>query len=64
MTIEIENGWLQYDNQIGTFRGMKDGVLYGTFTNEITTAQALADAMGVILSAQELSELQAEKVEE
>jgi len=63
MTLEILNGWMQYDNQIGTFRGEKDGVIYGTYTNEITTAQALADAMGVELTEQELADLQAEKAE-
>lgn len=61
MSIEIKNGWMQYDNQVGTFRGVCDGVVYGTYTDEIITAQALADAMGVSLTETQLADLEAEK---
>jgi hypothetical protein len=63
MTLETPNGWMQYDNQIGTFRGMKNGVIYGTYTNEITTAQQLSDEMDAMLTIEQIAELQAEKVE-
>lgn len=62
--IKIENGWMQYDHQIGTFRGEKSGTVYGLYTGEIETAQALVDAMGVTLTEQELADLKAEKGEE
>ena len=61
MTIQIENGWLQYDNQIGTFRGERNGVIYGTYTNEFETAEELVSAIDVTLSQNEISDLEHEK---
>ncbi len=62
MTIKIEGGWVQYDNQIGTFRGEKDGAIYGAFTGEFVEAEHLLDAMDVTLTEQELDDLKNEKV--
>jgi hypothetical protein len=61
--INIKNGWLQYDNQIGTFRGERNGVVYGAFTGEFSTAEDLLIAMDVTLTEQELIDLKAEKGE-
>lgn len=61
MTIQIENGWLQYDNQIGTFRGEVSGVTYGNYTNEFSTAESLLEAIGITLNISDLENLAAEK---
>jgi hypothetical protein len=63
MTIQIENGWLQYDYQLGTFRGEHNGLIYGNYSNEHETAFSLVDAMDVELTEQELADLQSEKVQ-
>lgn len=55
--------WLQWDWQIGTFRGEKDGIVYGLFTDEHPTAESLIAAMGVALTDEQLADLQAEKAE-
>ena len=55
--------WLQWDWQIGTFRGEKDGVIYGEFTGEHSTAESLVAAMGVTLTDEQLADLKAERVE-
>jgi hypothetical protein len=62
--INLADGWVQYDNQIGTFRGQKNGLVYGSFTGEFTEAEHLLDAMDVILDDQELNDLKNEKVGE
>lgn len=64
MTIQIENGWVQYDNQIGTFRGERNGVIYGEYTGEFSTAINLIVAMNVSIKEKELEDLQNEKVGE
>jgi hypothetical protein len=64
--IEIPGGWAQYDYQIGTYRAEVNGVIYGTYTNEIATIehlQILLAGFGVELSAQDVSDLIAQKPE-
>jgi hypothetical protein len=55
--------WLQWDWQIGTFRGEKDGVIYGEYTGEHITAESLIHEMGVTLTEEQLADLKAEKTE-
>lgn len=61
--IHFTNGaWAQYDPQIGTFRGAKDGIVYGNFTGEYATAGDLLSAMGQAATTEQAEELQAEYV--
>lgn len=58
-----DSTWLQWDWQIGTFRGEKDGVIFGAYTDEHQTAESLVEAMGVELSVEQMADLKAERVE-
>lgn len=53
--------WVQYDYQLGTYRGLISGTIYGYYTNQYTTPAAIASAMGITLSSQDIADLQSEK---
>jgi hypothetical protein len=59
--IKLTNGWVQWDNQIGTFRAELEGVLYGVFTGDIETVSDLKDRTGIELTIEQENDLLAEK---
>lgn len=61
--ITFSGGWAQWDYQIKTFRGEKNGVLHGKYSGEFVTAQEIADDMALTLSETELTELNNEKTQ-
>jgi len=63
MTIQLENGWAQWDWQIGTFRAFISGVIYGNSTGDINTAAELAAMLlpDTVLTAEQIAELEDEK---
>jgi hypothetical protein len=63
MTIKLENGWVQWDGQIGTYRAEINGTIYGTHTGHLTTVEELQAAIPVELTEAEQLELIAEKGE-
>lgn len=62
MTIELENGWAQWDYQIGTFRAEIGSDVYGLFTGDIATPDDLETAIGITLTQSQKDELAAEKL--
>ncbi len=50
----------QWDYQIKTFRAEKGGVIYGNYTGEYTTPQALNDALGGVFTKEQMDEMQAQ----
>lgn len=63
MTIQLENGWVQWDWQIGTFRAEINGVITGNFTGDIMTAAELAARLlpETVLTPEQITELELEK---
>jgi hypothetical protein len=59
--IAIEGGWAQWDYQIGTYRAEVNGVIYGVFTDEISTVNEFEAILGVEFSEQDRQDLEAEK---
>lgn len=53
--------WIQYDYQIRTFRGEKDGVVHGVYEDEFTDIDSICSVMGVSVSDEEKVELSFEK---
>jgi hypothetical protein len=63
MTIQLENGWAQWDWQIGTFRADINGEIYGKFTGDIMTAAELSVRLlpETALTQEQIAELELEK---
>lgn len=59
--IKRDDFWVQYDGQIGTFRGERNGVIYGSYTNEFQEASQILALMHVTLTQEEMADLNAEK---
>lgn len=59
--IKRDDFWVQYDEQIGTFRGERNGVIYGSYTNEFQEASQILALMHVTLTQEEMADLNAEK---
>lgn len=59
--ITMSNGWVQWDHIIGTYTGVVNGVLYGTYTGSIITPEAFEETSGIIFTDEEKSTLIAER---
>jgi hypothetical protein len=60
--VMLDGGWLQWDYQLGTFRGQANGITYGVFGGQFTAASDIAAAIGESLSQEHLDELEVERV--
>ena len=63
--IKLNNeDWIQWDNQIKTFRAQINGIIYGKYSNEFETVQSIIDFIVLTLTEDQIQELNEEKINE
>lgn len=59
-----ENDWIQWDNQIKTFRAQINGILYGKYSYEFSTLAEIVAQTNLNLSEDQTQELNDSKNED
>ena len=52
-----ENDWIQWDNQIKTFRAQINGIIYGKYSYEFSTVEEINSFASLDLNEEQVQEL-------